>query len=165
MENIITVKNLSKSFKETQVLNSISFEVNKGEILCFLGTNGAGKSTTINILTAALESDSGEITYKGEKIKKNLREYKKQLGVVPQDIALYEELSAERNIRFFASLYGLSGKELDTGVNKALEIAGLFDKRNDKVKTFSALSISSTSGKGRLQCLIMFACPKCRSLV
>jgi len=110
MENILTVRDLSKSFKENKVLKNLNFEVNQGEILCFLGPNGAGKSTTINILAAALESDLGEILYKGRQISKCLRNYKKQLGVVPQDIALYEDLSAESNVRFFASLYGLRGE-------------------------------------------------------
>ena len=94
MENILTVRNLTKDFKENKVLKGINFEVGKGEILCFLGPNGAGKTTTINILTAALKSDGGEVLYKGGKISKQLRAYKQQLGVVPQEIALYEELSA-----------------------------------------------------------------------
>lgn len=137
MENILTVKNLKKNFKSNNVLKGINFEVNKGEILCFLGPNGAGKSTTINIISAALKSDGGEVLYRNKKIGECLRLYKKHLGVVPQDIALYEELSAQRNIRFFASLYGLHGKELDKAVDNALEFAGLADRRNDKVKTFS----------------------------
>lgn len=137
MENILTVRNLSKNFKENKVLKGINFEVNKGEILCFLGPNGAGKTTTINILTAALKSDGGEVLYKGQKIGKQLRAYKQQLGVVPQEVALYEELSAERNVRFFASLYGLRGQELAQAADRALEFAGLADRRKDKVKTFS----------------------------
>lgn len=137
MENIITVKNLKKSFKENNVLKGINFDVKKGEILCFLGPNGAGKSTTINILSAALQSDNGEVLYKGERIGNHLKKYKKQLGVVPQDISLYEELSAERNVRFFASLYGLHGQKLTKAVDDALEFAGLADRRKDKVKTFS----------------------------
>lgn len=137
MENIITVKNLKKSFKENNVLKGINFDVKKGEILCFLGPNGAGKSTTINILSAALQSDNGEVLYKGERIGSHLKKYKKQLGVVPQDISLYEELSAERNVRFFASLYGLHGQKLTKAVDDALEFAGLADRRKDKVKTFS----------------------------
>ncbi|HEX2939167.1 MAG TPA: ABC transporter ATP-binding protein [Ruminiclostridium sp.] len=137
MEKILTVKDLKKNFKENKVLKGISFDVNKGEILCFLGPNGAGKSTTINILTAALKGDGGEVFYKGKQIGNNLRAYKKQLGIVPQDISLYEELTAERNVRFFASLYGLHGKSLDSAVQKALEFAGLDDRRHDKVKTFS----------------------------
>ena len=137
MESLMTVKNLTKSFKENTVLKHISFEVYRGEVLCILGPNGAGKSTTINILTAALGSDSGEILFRGNKISKQLRAYKKTVGIVPQDIALYEELSAESNLRFFASLYGLHGSKLEEAVTQALVFAGLDDRRKDKVKTFS----------------------------
>ena len=137
MENLLTVKNLTKSFKEKQVLRGISFDVRKGEVLCILGPNGAGKSTTINILTAALGSDGGELYFKGARLDRRLRAYKQTLGIVPQDIALYEELSAERNLRFFASLYGLHGAVLTKAVDEALVFAGLDDRRNDKVKTFS----------------------------
>lgn len=137
MENLLEVKNLTKSFKENKVLKGIDFEVRHGEVLCILGPNGAGKSTTINILTAALGSDSGEIMFKGKKIGRRLRAYKQAMGIVPQDIALYEELSAERNLKFFASLYGLHGAALDKAVDEALVFAGLDDRRRDKVKTFS----------------------------
>lgn len=137
MENLLTVNKLTKNFKENNVLKEISFEVKQGEVLCILGPNGAGKSTTINILTAALGSDSGEICFKGVKIGRQLSAYKKALGIVPQDIALYEELSAERNLRFFASLYGMHGNKLKEAVDEALVFAGLDDRRNDKVKTFS----------------------------
>ncbi len=137
MENFLTINNLSKSFKEKQVLKGISFEVHQGEVLCILGPNGAGKSTTINILTAALDKSGGEIRFKSEKIGHKLRTYKQSMGIVPQDIALYEELSAERNLRFFASLYGLHGVRLTKAVNEALAFAGLEERRHDKVKTFS----------------------------
>ena len=137
MENLISVKNLEKSFKENKVLKGISFDVNAGEILCILGPNGAGKTTTINILTAALGGDGGEITFKGVPIGRQLRKYKQSLGIVPQDISLYEELSAEQNLSFFASLYGLHGSTLRDAVDKALVFAGLDDRRHDKVKTFS----------------------------
>ncbi|MEA4946271.1 MAG: ABC transporter ATP-binding protein [Oscillospiraceae bacterium] len=137
MENLISVKNLEKSFKENKVLKGISFDVNAGEILCILGPNGAGKTTTINILTAALGGDGGEITFKGVPIGRQLRKYKQSLGIVPQDISLYEELSAEQNLSFFASLYGLHGSTLRDAADKALVFAGLDDRRHDKVKTFS----------------------------
>ncbi len=137
MEKLMSVSHLTKSFKENKVLKEISFEVHRGEVLCILGPNGAGKSTTINILTAALNSDDGEICYKGSKIGQQLRTYKHELGIVPQDVALYEELSAERNLSFFASLYGLKGNRLKEAVNEALKFAGLEDRRHDKVKTFS----------------------------
>lgn len=138
MENLITVTDLTKNFKENKALKGVSFNVERGEVLCILGPNGAGKSTTINILTAALESDGGEICFKGTKLgRRNMRAYKQSLGIVPQDIALYEELSAERNLRFFASLYGLHGKALEKAVDEALMFAELDDRRHDKVKTFS----------------------------
>lgn len=137
MENLLSIRNLSKSFKENKVLKGISFEVYRGEVLCILGPNGAGKSTTINILTAALKNDGGEICFKGKRIGGQLSAYKQALGIVPQDIALYEELSAERNLRFFASLYGLHGAALTKAVDEALIFAGLDDRRHDKVKTFS----------------------------
>ncbi len=137
MENLLEVRNLTKNFKENKVLKGISFEVHRGEVLCILGPNGAGKSTTINILTAALGSDSGEIKFKGKQIGRKLRAYKQCMGIVPQDIALYEELSAEQNLKFFASLYGLYGAALNKAVNEALVFAGLDDRQKDKVKTFS----------------------------
>ena len=137
MNNIIEVRNIEKSYKNNKVIKGISFEVNKGEILCFLGPNGAGKSTIINILTGALGYEQGEIYYKNRRIINDDMEFKKRLGIVPQDISLYEDISAEKNLRFFASLYGLKGKELDIKIADALEFAGLTDRRLDKVKTFS----------------------------
>jgi len=137
MDTILTVSNLTKHFKDQQVLNGISFDVQRGEILCILGPNGAGKSTTINILTGALVRSGGEITYKGKPVDRQLRQYKQMLGIVPQDITLYEELSPEKNIAFFASLYGLHGKYLKKAVDDALIFAGLEQRRHDKVKTFS----------------------------
>lgn len=136
-ENLLTVRALTKSYKENRVLKGIDFNVRRGEVLCILGPNGAGKTTTINILTASLPADSGEIAFKGRPLCRNPRAYKQTLGIVPQDIALYEELSAERNLRFFASLYGLHGAALSKAVTDALEFAGLSERRHDKVKTFS----------------------------
>lgn len=137
MEKMISVKNLEKSYKSKKVIKGISFNVQKGEILCFLGPNGAGKSTTINILTGALGYESGEIFYKEIKIEKGDRKFKQQLGIVPQEISLYEDITAEQNLRFFASLYGLKGKELNERTDEALEIAGLTEKAKDRVNTFS----------------------------
>ncbi|SDO73596.1 ABC transporter ATP-binding protein [Clostridium gasigenes] len=137
MNNIIEVRNLEKSYKDNKVIKGITFEVERGEILCFLGPNGAGKSTTINVLIGALGYDKGDIYYKNRKIVNDDMEFKKCLGIVPQDISLYEDISAEKNIRFFASLYGLKGKELDVKTEEALEFAGLTDRKFDKVKTFS----------------------------
>lgn len=137
MEAILSIKNLEKSYQAKKVIKDLSFDVHKGEILCILGPNGAGKSTTLNILTGVLNYEDGMIQSKGKNVHDHLRLFKKRLGIVPQDIALYEELSAEQNIKFFASLYGLKGNALSTSCNQALEFAGLSERRKDKVKTYS----------------------------
>ena len=137
MTSIIDVRGLKKSYKEKEVIHGIDFSVNEGEILCFLGPNGAGKSTTINIITGALRCDSGSIQYRGGSIYDDLLGFKSRLGIVPQDLALYEDLTAEKNVLFFASLYGLKGVALEDGCRFALEFTGLSDKAKDKVNTFS----------------------------
>lgn len=137
MDSIIKVESLEKSYGAKKVVQGISFEVEKGEILCFLGPNGAGKSSTINILCGILGYEKGEIKYMGKDVKKHLKEFKRQMGVVPQELAIYEDLSAQQNVRFFASLYGLRGKELEVKTAKALEFVGLSDKGKEKAKTFS----------------------------
>jgi ABC-2 type transport system ATP-binding protein len=137
MNPILKIDDLEKSYKDKKVIHGISFAVEPGEILCLLGPNGAGKSTTINILNGALGHDAGSIAYKGRALGKSERAFKKNLGIVPQDLALYEDLSAARNVRFFCSLYGIRGKELDEKTAAALRFAGLVDRANDKVKTFS----------------------------
>lgn len=136
MTTLIEVKDLVKNYKEKTVVHGINFSINQGEILCFLGPNGAGKSTTITILCGILGYDQGEILYKNQSIK-NLRLFKSKLGIVPQEIALYEELTAEDNVRFFASLYGLKGEKLRQGITSALEKVALSKHRNEKVATFS----------------------------
>lgn len=134
---LLEVRGLKKSFKQHEVIKSIDFHVDQGEILCFLGPNGAGKSTTINIITGALRSDAGSIIYRNTNIYDSLIAYKQHLGIVPQDLALYEDLSAAQNVTFFASLYGLTGSQLKNGTQFALEFVGLSDKSGDKVSTFS----------------------------
>ena len=137
MKSIIEVENLVKMYKTHKAVNNISFVVKKGEILGFLGPNGAGKSTTINILSTVLKPDDGQINFFGEDINNNIFNVKKNIGVVPQDLAIYEEIPAERNVRFFASLYGLKGKDLDTKVKEALEFVKLYDRKDEKPKSFS----------------------------
>ena len=137
MGTIIEVSGLKKSYQGKEVVHGIDFVVNEGEILCLLGPNGAGKTTTINIITGALRCDRGRIAYRGSSIYDDLRGFKRRLGIVPQDLALYEDLSAGRNVSFFASLYGLKGEQLRQGCRFALEFTGLADKSKDKVKTFS----------------------------
>ncbi len=137
MENILEVKNLKKSYKDFEAIKGISFNVRKGEVLGLLGPNGAGKSTTINILSTILKPTEGEIDFLGKNIKRNVRAVKKNIGIVPQDLAIYEDIPTIQNVRFFASLYGLKGKELDDKVKEALEFVQLYDKKDHKPKTFS----------------------------
>lgn len=137
MESIIEVKNLKKYYKENKAVDGLSFNLYKGEILGFLGPNGAGKSTTISILSTILKHDSGDIKFFGTDIKDNKKWIKAQLGIVPQELAIFEEISAYRNVEFFTSLYGLNGKELKIAVLEALKIVGLEDKKDSKPATFS----------------------------
>jgi len=137
MKHILEAINLKKSYKDKEVIKGIDFSVNESEILCFLGPNGAGKSTTINILTGSLKYDDGRILGFGSDIHSHLMQYKKRLGIVPHDLALYDDLSAEKNVRFFTSLYGLKGDKLYERCHYALEFTGLLDRAKDKVNTFS----------------------------
>lgn len=137
MEKLLEVNDLTKSFDKKCVVNHIDFDINEGEILCLLGPNGAGKSTTIHMLSGIMTRDSGVISYYHQDIQKDIRSYQQNLGFVPQDIALYEELTAQQNITFFASLYGLKAQELTKAVEAALEFSGLHKRKDDKVKTFS----------------------------
>lgn len=137
MNNVVTVKNLEKSYTTRKAVNGIDFVVRKGEILGLLGPNGAGKSTIINILATILSPDKGEISILGHDLKKDVKPIKLEIGIVPQDLAIYEEITADQNVSFFASLYKLKGENLKHHVKEALELVGLYDKKDDKPKTFS----------------------------
>lgn len=137
MEELLKVDTLQKSYGERQVVHDLSFQIRKGEILCLLGPNGAGKSTTINILCGLLGYDNGLIQWQGKQIERCFNQFKRILGVVPQELAIYEDLSAEKNVHFFASLYGLKGNDLKDRVKEALEFTGLWERRGDKASTFS----------------------------
>lgn len=137
MKNIVAVRKLEKSYGLKTVLHKIDFIVKKDEILGLLGPNGAGKSTTLNILSTVLSPTNGEIEILGCNLKENPKFIKQNIGIVPQDIAIYEEISAEKNVRFFAGLYHIKGSELEKNVQSALQLVGLYDRRKEKPKTFS----------------------------
>ncbi|BCZ47381.1 ABC transporter ATPase [Clostridium gelidum] len=137
MEAILEVKDLKKYYKESKAVDGLSFNLYKGEILGFLGPNGAGKSTTINILSTILKHDDGEIKFFDREMKDNAKWIKQQLGIVPQELAIFEEISAYKNVEFFTSLYGISGKNLKNAVLEALKMVGLEDKKDSKPITFS----------------------------
>jgi ABC-2 type transport system ATP-binding protein len=136
MNEFVTVNNLTKRFGELTAVDNLSFNVEDGEIFGFLGPNGAGKTTTLNILSTLMEADAGEVTIGGLDLKKNEHEIKSLIGLVPQEIALYKNLTARENVAFFASLYGLGGKDLKVAVDEALAFVGLEDeakKRSGKL--------------------------------
>jgi len=134
---MIKVTNLKKSFNSIEALKGISFDIKQGEFYGLLGPNGAGKTTTINIMSTILEQDEGTVTINGFDLKLNTKDCKKTIGVVPQEIALYDELSAYSNLMFWGSLYNISKADLKLRINETLKLFGLFDRRNDKVKTYS----------------------------
>lgn len=137
MENLLEVKKLSKTYKNgRKALDNLNFHVTKGEILGFLGPNGAGKSTTINILSTLLQSDEGEIIFFNDE-NLSIKDVKKQLGIVPQELAIYEDITAAQNVKFFASLYGVKKSEINEKVENALKKVGLEDRKDDKPSTFS----------------------------
>lgn len=136
MENIIEVKNLSKTFGDKKAVNDISFNIKKGSIVAFLGPNGAGKSTTIKMLTTLLSPDVGEITINGHDIKES-NEVRKSIGIVFQDPSLDEDLTAYENMEFHGVLYGIEKKDREIRIQNALKIIGLEDRQKDLVKTFS----------------------------
>lgn len=137
--NIVTINSLSKSYDKTTALNKISFSINEGEIFGLLGPNGSGKSTIINILSGILALDSGSCSIFNLNIenKKHKRIIQKQLGVVPQNYCLYENLTAKENVDFYGRLYGISKKELSLKTKHALERVGLWEHKNNFPSTFS----------------------------
>jgi ABC-2 type transport system ATP-binding protein len=133
---MIQVTDLRKSYGALVAVDGISFAVRAGETFGLLGPNGAGKTTTILLLAGALRPDAGEVRL-GDSADPTRADVRQQLGIAPQAVALYDDLSAEENLRFFAKLYGLGGPRLRERVGWALEFAGLADRRRHRVKTYS----------------------------
>lgn len=134
---VIKIKDLVKKYGDFVAVDNISLDIQEGEIYGLLGPNGAGKSTTISILCGILKSTRGELEVLGENINNGKFNNKKLMGLVPQNIALYEDYSAYENVKFFGSLYGLRGKKLEEKIDKALEFTGLTDVKHKRAKTFS----------------------------
>lgn len=129
--------NLSKSFKGKKVVQDINLYLDNGESVGLLGPNGAGKSTTISMISTLIKPTSGRITMNGVNAIAKPGEIRSVSGVVPQELALYQELSAYENLKFFGSIYKLKGKELDKAIQQALEFVGLENRKKDLVKTYS----------------------------
>ncbi len=134
---IIECRGLEKSYKNIKALKGLDLSIQEGTIYGLLGPNGAGKSTFINIVAGLVRADAGSLSVAGKSIPGESNAVKKKMGFVPQDLAIYEDLTAYENISFFTSLYGLSGKEKRKKVEKALEFVSLTDRKKDLVKTYS----------------------------
>lgn len=132
--SILKIENLKKTYKDTQAVKNVSFNVEKGDIYGVLGPNGAGKSTTINSIVGFIKPDSGSIVFED---KYSINEWKRNIGYIPQELAIYPDLTAEENVSFFCSLYGFSGKELKERTERALVFTGLENYRKKKASVFS----------------------------
>jgi ABC-2 type transport system ATP-binding protein len=137
MNTAIQVQELHKAFGETKAVQGASFDVRRGEIFSLLGPNGAGKSTTISMLSTLLRPDQGDAIILGRSLRQDPMGIKAGLGVVPQDIALYEDLTALENLTFWGKMYGLRGQVLKTRVAEVLEIIGLTSRARDQVGKYS----------------------------
>jgi ABC-2 type transport system ATP-binding protein len=135
--NAIQVQDLHKSFGEVQAVRGVSFDVQQGEIFSLLGPNGAGKTTTISMLATLLRPDQGDALIMGHSILKDPMAVKAALGFVPQEIALYEDLSAKENLVFWGKMYGLRGAALHKRVDEVLDTIGLSDRAGGRVAKFS----------------------------
>jgi len=134
---MLDIRKLRKSFGDLVAVNDVSFTVAAGELVGLLGPNGAGKTTTVSMITGLIRPDSGAVLVEGAPLGGDTDPKKHRIGLVPQDLALYDELSAYANLRFFGALYNLTGKALDDAINAALTLVGLADRGRDAVRTFS----------------------------
>ncbi len=134
---MLQANDLCKSYGARQVVAGVSFSVEPGQIVGLLGPNGAGKTTTVAIICGLTHADSGDAMLAGQRIEHDASPAKQKIGLVPQDIALFEDLTAMGNLELFGALYGLSGPLLRERSQAALELVGLADRAGDKPSTFS----------------------------
>jgi ABC-2 type transport system ATP-binding protein len=133
----IRVRDLHKKYDSVHAVRGVSFEVQTGEIFSLLGPNGAGKSTIISIIAGLLKPTDGDALVMGHSVTQDPMAVKAEIGVVPQEIALYEDLNARENLEFWAKMYGLRGGILSQRVDEVLEVIGLSERQKDRVDTYS----------------------------
>jgi len=137
MSAILEVQQLVKKYGDKVAVNGISFDIQAGEIFSLLGPNGAGKTTTISVLSTLYVPTAGDAVIGGHSVVKDPMAVRNLIGVVPQDLALYEDLTARENLAFWGQMYNLSGKALNARIDQVLEQIGLKDRAKQRVKTFS----------------------------
>ncbi|HHE38246.1 MAG TPA: ABC transporter ATP-binding protein [Candidatus Cloacimonetes bacterium] len=134
---MINLKNISKNYGENKALQNVSLKIEKGELFGLLGPNGAGKTTMINIINTFLPFDEGEIFINDLSLRDNKEKIKQKIGIIPQEIALYDELTAFENLKFWGEIYSISKPELKKRCEEILKMVGLYDRRNDPLKKYS----------------------------
>ncbi|MBM7569956.1 ABC transporter ATP-binding protein [Aquibacillus albus] len=134
---MLEVIDLKKQFKHTKAVDGVNLFIEQGEIVGLLGPNGAGKSTTISIMSSLTKPSDGDVRFYNESIIQRPQQLREQLGVVPQEIALYLNLTARENLLFFGKVYRIDKKQLEKKIDEVLEIIGLVEKQHELVKTFS----------------------------
>ena len=134
---MLKVEAISKSFLHLKAVDQINLDLKSGMFYGLLGPNGAGKTTTIHMISAIMPPDSGRILIDGMNVYEKSSKVKLRMGIVPQEIALYEELTALENLIFWGSLYNVSGKAAKHRAEELLHWVGLEDRKKDKIKTYS----------------------------
>src|SRR5271166_4183279 len=134
---MLEVNGLTKSYGKLTAVSGVSFRAERGETIGLLGPNGAGKTTTVSIIAGLLRPDSGEVLIEGKQVKGDTDPVKLKIGLVPQDMALYDQLAARDNLAFFAALYSIAGAKAKQAIDDALHLVGLSDRAGHKVGTFS----------------------------
>jgi ABC-2 type transport system ATP-binding protein len=134
---MLEVKGVTKKYGPLVAVNDINFRVDDGETIGLLGPNGAGKTTTVSIIAGLLSADSGEVLIEGKQVKSDTDPVKLKIGLVPQDMALYDQLTAHENLTFFAALYSLAGAKAKRAIDDVLNLVALSDRAAHKVGTFS----------------------------
>src|SRR3954468_14486311 len=132
---MLEVQALHKRYGDLVAVHEVSFTARKGEMVGLLGPNGAGKTTTVSMIAGLLPPDRGEVRIGGGVVKSETDPVKRRMGLVPQDVALHDELSARENLALFGSLYGLTGARLHTAMERNLELVGLADRAKDRTST------------------------------
>jgi ABC-2 type transport system ATP-binding protein len=134
---VLEIRRLRKTFGTLVAVDDVSFSVEPGQLVGLLGPNGAGKTTTVSIIAGLVAPERGDVLVGGKPMSGDTDPLKRKIGLVPQDLALYDELTARDNLRFFGALFGLSGAALEGAMTAAMTLVGLADRAGDRVKTFS----------------------------
>jgi ABC-2 type transport system ATP-binding protein len=134
---MLEIRHLRKTFGPLVAVDDVSFSVEPGQLVGLLGPNGAGKTTTVSIIAGLVRPERGDVLVGGKPMSGDTDPLKRRIGLVPQDLALYDELTARDNLRFFGALYNLSGAALESAMTSALTLVGLADRARERVKAFS----------------------------